>query len=235
MTSREQKASSFIRAIKALDNVKKLWVTRDGGMKVLLLNGRRIQTDTHDLTPEQEKVIIGRTYNFPNLVEFYDNKYEKGPFLADLSSPRLKKVTLHFDMVESNIRYLQDKIVVIHTVFRTDDYNLADINRLFPNASSITEDKNYELLTITPGSASKKSSASSKKSSVKKLTCKEGKILNSKTNRCVVIEGKIGREILGKPKKTTICKERKIVNPKTNRCVDIEGKIGKMIVEEMRR
>ena len=64
--------------------------------------------------------------------------------------------------------------------------------------------------------------------------CPDGKVLNPKSNRCVDMDGKIGREILGKEKKHITCKEGKILNPKTRRCVDIKGKIGKSIVEEMR-
>jgi hypothetical protein len=74
----------------------------------------------------------------------------------------------------------------------------------------------------------------SKKSINKK--CKKDEILNPKTNRCVKISGKIGKDILknksklkSKKTKSTRCKKDEIRNPKTNRCVKRSGKIGKKL------
>ncbi len=60
--------------------------------------------------------------------------------------------------------------------------------------------------------------------------CAKNKILNPKTNRCVNINGKIGKSILAQ--KTKDCAKNKILNPKTNRCVNINGKIGKSILAQ---
>ncbi len=72
-----------------------------------------------------------------------------------------------------------------------------------------------------------------------KKDCGKNKILNPKTNRCVSINGKIGKNILASTKKETIlktkdCDKYKILNPKTNRCVSIDGKIGKNILALMK-
>jgi len=66
--------------------------------------------------------------------------------------------------------------------------------------------------------------------------CPPGKILNPRTGKCVKIDGRIGRSILGKnyqPKKETKdCPPGKILNPSTGRCVKKDGKIGKIIVKQ---
>jgi hypothetical protein len=78
--------------------------------------------------------------------------------------------------------------------------------------------------------------------------CKKDQILNPETNRCVKIDGAIGRAILEKskaklekPKAKGIdipkgvskpCKKDQILNPETNRCVKIDGAIGKAILEK---
>lgn len=61
--------------------------------------------------------------------------------------------------------------------------------------------------------------------------CGPNKILNPKTNRCVDINGKIGREILSKGK-TTLCKTDEIYNPVSKRCVKRSGKIGQKLIKE---
>ena len=75
-------------------------------------------------------------------------------------------------------------------------------------------------------------------------TCDKNKILNPKTNRCVLRDGAIGKRILKteetspKTKQATgnrisparkTCDKNKILNPKTNRCVLRDGDIGKRI------
>ncbi len=67
--------------------------------------------------------------------------------------------------------------------------------------------------------------------------CSKNKILNPKTNRCVSIDGKIGKSILASIKKENKkeCEKYKILNPKTNRCVSIDGKIGKSILASIKQ
>jgi hypothetical protein len=65
--------------------------------------------------------------------------------------------------------------------------------------------------------------------------CPKGKILNKKTNRCVSIDGVIGKNILKNIKDvnakivTRDCPPGKIMNVKTKRCVSITGAIGKLL------
>ena len=47
--------------------------------------------------------------------------------------------------------------------------------------------------------------------------CKQDEILNPKTNRCVMRSGKIGREILGKKKKSSSPKKKKSSSPNTSK------------------
>lgn len=73
-----------------------------------------------------------------------------------------------------------------------------------------------------------------------KRSCDKISICNTKTGRCVKRDGKIGKEILNKKKKSGSCSSPKslkkkecngdsILNPKTNRCVKKDGKIGKLL------
>jgi hypothetical protein len=60
--------------------------------------------------------------------------------------------------------------------------------------------------------------------------CPKGKILNKKTNRCVSIDGAIGKNIMKTIKNVTRdCPPGKIMNVKTKRCVSITGAIGKLL------
>ena len=60
--------------------------------------------------------------------------------------------------------------------------------------------------------------------------CPKTKVLNPKTNRCVNINGKLGRAIVkSKLGKTKQCDPSKVLNPITNRCVNVNGRIGKNI------
>lgn len=68
--------------------------------------------------------------------------------------------------------------------------------------------------------------------------CPEGKILNPKTNRCVNLSGKIGKElkqerIVEELRKIEDgdCPEDKVRNPRTGRCVKRTGAIGQKILE----
>lgn len=77
--------------------------------------------------------------------------------------------------------------------------------------------------------------------------CPEGKILNPATNRCVDVNGKIGKLLKAatpqqtkKPspktttnKKAVDCPKDKVLNPATNRCVDRKGKTGKAILAKV--
>ena len=87
-----------------------------------------------------------------------------------------------------------------------------------------------------------------KSPSPKRKKCPEGTILNTDSNRCVNIDGKIGKKILEKQKrengqsprkspspKRKECPEGTILNTDSNRCVNIDGKIGKKIVETQER
>jgi DNA polymerase beta len=83
---------------------------------------------------------------------------------------------------------------------------------------------------------------------LKKKDCKEGKILNPETQRCVSITSPLGKKLLAKikspksnsPKKVSspkvkkeemkVCKEGKILNPETKRCVSITSAIGKKLL-----
>ena len=68
--------------------------------------------------------------------------------------------------------------------------------------------------------------------------CSSDKILNPKTNRCVLKTGKIGKAILGggeskkMSKQQAECPSDKILNPKTKRCVSKTGKIGKELLKK---
>lgn len=77
--------------------------------------------------------------------------------------------------------------------------------------------------------------------------CPENKILNPKTNRCVLKNGKIGKTLIHKKKKgiskleiiktknnLISCPNDKIKNPETNRCVKKNGSIGKKIMERIK-
>lgn len=57
-----------------------------------------------------------------------------------------------------------------------------------------------------------------------KKPCSTDKICNTKSGRCVKIDGAIGKSIMGK-----LCPTGKIRNPKSGRCVNIAGKIGRSI------
>ena len=81
--------------------------------------------------------------------------------------------------------------------------------------------------------------------------CADNQILNPKTNRCVLKDGKIGKALLmnvavkkdtvkktaakkddAKPKgQDPECPETHILNPKTKRCVSKNGKIGKQLLQ----
>jgi len=75
---------------------------------------------------------------------------------------------------------------------------------------------------------------------LKNKDCKEGKILNPETNRCVSVNSPLGKKLLGKvksPVKSPVesplkkdCKEGKILNPETNRCVSVNSPLGKKLV-----
>lgn len=75
--------------------------------------------------------------------------------------------------------------------------------------------------------------------------CPEGKILNPSTNRCVNINGAIGKKLSSNSEKRNTktksninasanekgCPTGKILNPATNRCVDSKGAIGKKLLK----
>lgn len=77
--------------------------------------------------------------------------------------------------------------------------------------------------------------------------CPEGKILNPATNRCVNINGAIGKKLSSNSEKRNTktksksnvnasanekgCPTGKILNPATNRCVDSKGAIGKKLLK----
>jgi len=75
--------------------------------------------------------------------------------------------------------------------------------------------------------------------------CPPGKILNPKSGRCVKKDGKIGKELImkakkskkskkgSKPKKT--CSDDQILNPKSGRCVKKDGKIGKELIMKAKK
>lgn len=63
-------------------------------------------------------------------------------------------------------------------------------------------------------------------------SCPKNKILNPKTNRCVLRSGKIGKSI-GKSSISS-CPSNKIMNPKTKRCVKKSGSIGKKLTSRRR-
>jgi hypothetical protein len=60
--------------------------------------------------------------------------------------------------------------------------------------------------------------------------CPKDKIYNPITKRCVLINGKIGKELLKNQSQI----EDKILNPKTNRYVSINGKIGKELLKNQK-
>jgi len=72
--------------------------------------------------------------------------------------------------------------------------------------------------------------------------CTDDKVINPKTNRCVLKTGKIGRELLKDAKEinkdkdtkknTKICTDDKVINPKTNRCVLKTSKIGRELLKD---
>jgi len=72
--------------------------------------------------------------------------------------------------------------------------------------------------------------------------CTDDKVINPKTNRCVLKTGKIGREVLKETKEAKkakdtktnpkICTDDKVLNPKTNRCVLKTSKIGRELLKE---
>ncbi|MDD4930653.1 MAG: hypothetical protein PHG66_00670 [Candidatus Colwellbacteria bacterium] len=80
------------------------------------------------------------------------------------------------------------------------------------------------------------------------MSCPSGKIVNPASGRCVSKTGKIGKSLLGSPKKSSKkskskksksrsrkksknCKSDKVKNPSSGRCVSKTGKIGKKIIE----
>lgn len=71
--------------------------------------------------------------------------------------------------------------------------------------------------------------------------CLKGKILNPATNRCVNVNGKIGKLLVKNGKRPMVdlpnydnrCPEGKLLNPETNRCVSTHGKIGKTLLTQM--
>jgi hypothetical protein len=61
-------------------------------------------------------------------------------------------------------------------------------------------------------------------------SCEDGKILNPESERCVNINGRIGKSILKKMFPFP-CPDGKILNPESERCVNINGRIGKSILK----
>lgn len=68
--------------------------------------------------------------------------------------------------------------------------------------------------------------------------CPPGKMLNPDSNRCVLIDGKIGRKIAKKQKeeedslKRFSCPENKVYRIQTDRCVEINGLIGERVMKQ---
>ena len=59
--------------------------------------------------------------------------------------------------------------------------------------------------------------------------CPEGKVLNPKTGRCILIKNAMKADATKSPKK---CPEGKVLNPKTGRCILIRNiKIVKKIIK----
>jgi hypothetical protein len=52
--------------------------------------------------------------------------------------------------------------------------------------------------------------------------CPEGKVLNPKTGRCILIKNAINKNI-AKPKSPKKCPDGKVLNPKTGRCILIKN------------
>nr|QOI90574.1 hypothetical protein HWQ62_00443 [Pyramimonas orientalis virus] len=66
--------------------------------------------------------------------------------------------------------------------------------------------------------------------------CSPDKILNPKTERCVLKTGLLGKRLVQAQNNATVetknCPANKILNPKTNRCVNKSGKLGKLLLNE---
>lgn len=65
--------------------------------------------------------------------------------------------------------------------------------------------------------------------------CPEGQILNPKTGRCVLIDGRVGRTLTRKNRPlpalpAKICPEGYVVNPATGRCVLKTGRVGRTLL-----
>ena len=89
------------------------------------------------------------------------------------------------------------------------------------------------------------------KAKTPQLRCKEGQVLNPKTNRCIRINGPVYRKLVSEgvisqrpsngrttPRRpparvrTSECKEGQVRNPKTNRCIKKNGPVYKKLVSE---
>ena len=60
--------------------------------------------------------------------------------------------------------------------------------------------------------------------------CPDGKVLNPKTGRCILIKNAINKNI-AKPKSPKKCPDGKVLNPKTGRCILIKNAINKNIAK----
>ena len=60
--------------------------------------------------------------------------------------------------------------------------------------------------------------------------CPEGKVLNPKTGRCILIKSAVNK-LKDKPKSPKKCPEGKVLNPKTGRCILIKSAVNKLGVK----
>jgi hypothetical protein len=138
---------------------------------------------------------------------------------------------------------------------RSSPKSKRSVKRALPKRSSPKSKRSVKRASPKRSSLKRASSkrASSKRASPKSRKsvkiCPSHKIYNEKSNRCVLLTGKIGKSILNKsrnkspkrasPKRASpksrksvkICPSHKIYNEKSNRCVLLTGKIGKSILK----
>jgi hypothetical protein len=147
----------------------------------------------------------------------------------------IKRVVKH---IRKLITKNEKKIATLYNnELKKRDNTIRQIQKDFEEFKKEKQDKFEQHETIYPSSKSKSKKPISKDTDVNKCigkpACKDGKICNPKSGRCVNIDGSVGKSLqnnvnkcIGKP----LCKEGFICNPTTGRCVKKDGKIGKSLL-----